>query len=76
MLRRAGWMFLRAVSRRRRSDDVQKLSDGMPFDVTSKGKNDMPSFKEELSGDEIRAAISHVLKKNRNTPCLRVVLAS
>jgi cytochrome c6 len=42
------------------SDDVQKLSDDMLFDVISKGKNNMPSFKDQLSQDDIKAAISHV----------------
>ncbi len=42
------------------SDEVQKLSDDMLFDVISNGKNNMPVFKDQLSADEIRAAISHV----------------
>lgn len=42
------------------SDDVQKLSDDMLFDVVFNGKNNMPAFRGQLSADEIHAAISHV----------------
>ena len=42
------------------SEGVHKLSDDVLFKVISEGKNNMPSFKDELSKDEIRAVITHV----------------
>ncbi|MGO9211339.1 MAG: c-type cytochrome [Terriglobales bacterium] len=45
-----------------RSPEVQKQSDAQLAQVISQGKNNMPSFSDSLTPDQIRALVAYIRK--------------
>jgi len=45
-----------------RSPEVQKQSDSELAQIISEGKGNMPSFKDSLNPDQIRALVAHIRK--------------
>lgn len=43
-----------------RTDDTQKKTDAQLIDITTKGKDKMPAFKDKLTGDQIKDLVAYV----------------
>jgi mono/diheme cytochrome c family protein len=43
-----------------RADDTQKKTDAELIDVTAKGKDKMPAFKDKLTADQIKQLVAYI----------------